>query len=357
LFDFGRYLNPPRSLVSEAQHSIAPFKVELVAKLPMPGGAVAVAWSPDGSRLVAAGAYGVSAAVWSALGKKLSQFNFPANGPVLNGSIGFVSGESQILFSAPNGKGASKALGIWDASSGKLNGLVAGLGVDERLGVTRVDYFAISQGQDLLATVSSNGLALNFYRGKDLSPLHGISVGSGVHCLNIFGRDRFVAVGLERGAINIYDIDSGTAIKQIQAYEPSQYGFLAVEAVAGNPRGDVVFSGSGAITLVGNPIDSEAVHAWENSIEPAHLIRVADGGAIASLKDVTPPIRKAEWDPLGRYIAFIDAAGFLILWDVEQPQKYIKVKLSSDSMSLAISPDGSRVAVAKNDGIGIFSVK
>ncbi len=355
--DVGGRFNLVQSLASETQQTAVRFKVEPVTDLPMPGGAVAVAWSPDGSTLVAAGAYGVSATVWNVSGKKLSQFNFPTNGPVLNRSIEFASGTTQILFNAPDGKGTSKALGIWDASSGKLSGLVAGPSVDERLGVTRVDYFATSQGQDLLATVASNGLTLNFYRGRDRKPLHDIRVGSGVYCLNIFGNDRFVAVGLEKGGVNIYDIDSGSVIKEIQAYDLSQFGVLPVEAVAGNPQGDVIFSGSGAVIINGNPIDVGAVHAWEHSVEPAHLVRVSDGSTIASLNDVTPPIRKAEWDPLGRYVAFVDAAGFLILWDFEQPLKYLKVKLSSGSMSLAISPDGSRIAVAKNDGIGIFSIR
>lgn len=339
----------------------ATFRIETIRELHVPGGAVAVAWSPDGNTLVAAGAYGTSATVWDGTGQVLNQFKVPTNGPVLYGSIAFASGSSQVLFRAPDENGSNATLGIWDTLSGRLVGSIAGAGTDSRLARNQAAYFRISTDQQILTTASAVGGVVNLYSANGWNLLHSIHVEGGVHCLDIFDQGKLIAVGGGIGRVSIYDSASGAVFKEITTYERSSFGSVPIGAVAGNPEGDSIFVGAGLVMLDGSSLSSPetnaAAKAWATELDPARLVRLSDGSKIASIKDAKAPIRSAEWELRGRYLAFVDSSSSLIVWDARYPDRYTKTYLPGASLSLAISPNGEKIAVATTIGITLYSVK
>jgi WD40 repeat protein len=75
-----------------------PFIVRRESTLETQGAALAVAWSPDGSKLAAASDYGNTLSVWSRLGKPLVKINRPGEGPEVSGSIAFADDSRELVF-------------------------------------------------------------------------------------------------------------------------------------------------------------------------------------------------------------------------------------------------------------------
>jgi hypothetical protein len=81
-----------------------------------PGAAVAVTWSPDGSALAAASNYGGVLSVWDRAGHPINQIKRAGGGPNLEGSLAFINGSSQLVFSPPETPNNSTAFAVWDVS-------------------------------------------------------------------------------------------------------------------------------------------------------------------------------------------------------------------------------------------------
>jgi hypothetical protein len=86
------------------------------------------------------------------------------------------------------------------------------------------------------------------------------------------------------------------------------------------------------------------------------MFRVKDHAQIGSLAVGELPIRQAKWDPKGRFVAFIDGSRGLFLWAPWAHEGYQRIELPSLSLSLAIAPDGSAIAVTTDKGVRVFSV-
>ncbi len=88
------------------------------------------------------------------------------------------------------------------------------------------------------------------------------------------------------------------------------------------------------------------------------VMRSDNGAWVETFIPTTGRIRWAEWDPKGRFVAFIDDDGNLFLWQIgNKSSRYIRMKLQSHPSSLAISPDGGQIAVAETWGIELYTVQ
>ena len=86
------------------------------------------------------------------------------------------------------------------------------------------------------------------------------------------------------------------------------------------------------------------------------MFRVKDGAQIASFSAARGPIRQAMWDPKGRFVAFVDGDRGLFLWAPWADTSYKKVDLPSKTLSLAVAPDGRRMAVTTDHGVRVYSI-
>jgi WD40 repeat protein len=324
--------------------------------LATPGAAVAVAWSIDGSRLAAASNYGSDMTVWDGSGRLINKFKL-GGGPTVGGSLEFIGGSSQLLFPPPGHPGDDSSLEVWDVATGRIIRSVTGPAPGEDYSVNLAKHFMISPDQKLAAAVPTVGGKVITYETKDWRVLQTTKIDGGVFSLCTFADGRLVAVGSFLGPVSVLDAMSGAMVTAIHAYDASEFGYLSIGAIAGSPSGDLLFAGVGSVDLSGAHYQEAAAKAWQKSIEPARVFRVQEGTQVASLTAATAPIRHAVWDPKGRYVAFVDNARGLFVWQPMLPAGgYKRIELSSPTLSLAVTPDGGRLAVTTDHGISVFAL-
>ncbi|MGH6987399.1 MAG: WD40 repeat domain-containing protein [Caulobacteraceae bacterium] len=333
-----------------------PFKVKEEFEVSTPGAAVAVNWSPDGSRLAAASDYGGVLTVWDASGHRVSQMQKIGGGPNLWGSLSFVRGNSELLFQPPGDADADAAFSIWDVATGKLIDTVEG--PDSGGGRPNLAaWFAISSDQSLLAVANNyRGRNLFLYDTRTWRFLRGYRLEQGADSLAIFGSDRSVAIGSLRSELAVLDTSKAAPPRQYQVYPLSRYGDFPVEAVAGSPDGKLILGGVGLIVFFEANLTAPPVVAWRHSFDPVWVLRRSDGARIASFKLASPPIRAAAWDPKGRYVAILDQLGRLFVWRPLAPVLSYSEIDAGGELSLAISPDGRRIAVTTSNGVTVYTI-
>jgi WD40 repeat protein len=336
--------------------------VKKVFDLTTPGAAVAVAWASDGSATAAASQYGDVLTVWDSHGYRINEFKRMGGGPTVYGSIAFVAGSSRLVFPPPEAVPDSAAFSVWDVASGSIVRTVSGPQPDDDYPLNRAEHFMTSPDQAFLAMATFGGrgsrnLQKNVvvYDTRSWRLVQSMKVLPGVSSLCVFGGGRLIGLGtIIGGRIIVMELATGLTVKQIQAYEESPYGNVQLGAVAGSPAGDLVMTGAGLVTETGQPASKDQ-KAWVASIEPAQVFRIQDGTRIASIYGARAPIRQAQWDPKGRYVAFVDSGDGLFLW-APSTRSVERVDVPGASLSLAIAPDGDRIAVTTNKGVSVYSV-
>jgi WD40 repeat protein len=327
-----------------------------------------VTWSPDGSALAAASNYGGEFTIWDQAGKVINQIKRIGGGPTLGGSIAFLHGSSQLVFLPPGDADNSKAFAIWDVTTGKIVKTENGPQPDDDYPFNRADHFVTTPDQTLLATATRAGKAWKGFRRNVTVYDTGswrvrqtVAVPPGISSLCVFARGRLIGVGsIIQERIAIIDAESGAVVNEVQAYAESKYGSASLGAIAGSPEGDLIMVGVGLVILNGGDYyGTTEQRAWGESIgstEAVQVFRVSDGARIASFPAAKAPIRQAMWDPKGRFVAFVDNASHLFLWAPWFGDGYKKIDLPSSTSSLAVSPDGLRIAVTTDRGVRVFSV-
>jgi hypothetical protein len=348
-----------------ANHSgVSSMSIREKFDLHTPGAAVAVAWSSDSSTLAAASSYGGVLTVWDGNGRLVNQFKRTGDGPALGGSLAFVEGASQLVFYPPGGADKSMAFAVWEVATGRVIRTEYGPQPGEDYPLNRAQHFMTSSNQTLLAVATGgNRGSTHFeknvviYDTRTWRLLHTLKVLDGISSLCVFAGGSSVGLGaMGSGRIAVIDAVSGKSINEFTAYTESKYGTVSVGAVAGSPAGDLIMVGVGGIYPSGEYAQSAEQRVWEKSIDPVRMFRAQDGSRIASFTAAKGPIRQAIWDPKGRFVAFVDNARGLFIWAPWRGDGYTKIELPSQTLSIAVAPDGSRIAATTADGVRVFSI-
>ncbi|MGH7023089.1 MAG: WD40 repeat domain-containing protein [Caulobacteraceae bacterium] len=345
-----------------------PLNVQKEMDLSTPSAVVAVAWSPDGSKIAAASDFGDLLTIWDASGKKLNKINI-GNGPYLEDSLSFVDGSSQLLFPPPSGVADAVSLDSWDIATGKVVRTLEGPEPSKSYPFNRAEHFTASDLRNLVVTTPyicdwstpSSPKTIDIYDIAGWTLRKTYPLPGSVNSLSLFDGGREIVMGTDIGSVFLLDPQTGQSPKEYKAFDTGRYGNVFVRAVAGSPDGTLVFAGAGLVVVnqgfVGSSNDL-GTRRWERAIVPAVVIRVTDGRKVASFPNAVREIREAAWDPRGRYVAFIDSDRSLILWrPFGRRLSYEKLRLPSNSLSLAISPNGDRIAVATSVGLSIYALE
>ncbi len=360
---------PPAATAAESSGAFS-MNVHEKFNLTTPGGAVAVAWSSDGS-LAAASNYGGVITVWDPSGHLISQFKRNGGGPALGRAIAFVNSSSQLLFLPPEGAANNTALDVWDVATGQIVNSVDGPEPGKDYPLNRAQHFMTTPDQSILAagTFGNRGIQgiranIVTYDTKDWHILRTAMIDYGIFSLSIFGDGRLLVIGSGLGRVAVLDALSGERPHEFHAYDESEFGDINVGAVAGSPDGNFLLAGVGQVSISGmysrapDKVKAWAEsRAWADSIEPVRIVRT-NGEKVVAFTAAKTPIRQAVWDPKGRYVSFVDSAGGLFVWQPMVPgMAYKRISLASSTFALAVSPDGGRIAVTTDHGVKVFTVE
>lgn len=309
----------------------------------------AIAWSPDGEKLAVAYEWGRKIEIIDPYGNDLATAEVP-NGPNIGTSLAFVNGSSQILFEGQDTKQVKgTAFTLFDARSGQLLAQIPG--------PFHAEGFSVSPNGQLVAMRASDGNTIYTYRVRDWKTAGQIRIEAGVFALTFFADGQRAVVSSAPSQFEVIDVQSGAILKRFKIPGTGEdvpapgIKTAFASALAISPDQKFLFAGA---------FSSFVPNEWENVVSrgAVQIFRLADGVRLTSFDEARPKIRKAEWDPRGRYVAFIDRSAHLFLWQpLSWRQSYAQVSLSSDAWSMAISPNGSLIAVSSEDGVTIYSVQ
>jgi WD40 repeat protein len=347
-----------------------PFYVKVVSQFDLPtrGAGVAVAWSEDGSRVAVASDYGGVLSIWDRIGRLVNRIRRDGGGPTLGGSLAFVQTSSKLVFPPPGAANDSAAFSVWDVATGKIVATVNGPQPGDEYTFNRADHFMTSDDETILAMATRGGPTWKGFREniaiydiRSWKLLRTAAVPYSVSSLCLFARGRLIGLGtINSGRLLVLDTRSGATMSEIRAYEASKYGAVSLGAIAGSPSGDLILTGvSSGILYGGEYYNTPEQRAWDKAMfssEAVRMFRVKDGTRIASFPYAHGPIRRAAWDPGGRYVAFVDNDRGLFLWAPWNGVGYRKIELPTSSLALAVSPDGDRIAVTTDSGVRVFSI-
>jgi WD40 repeat protein len=337
---------------------------------------VALAWSQNGQRLAAAYDYGNILTVWNSSGRKLTQFrNQAVGGPALGGgALIFLRGSSQLALPPPVDSINDAAIGLWDASMGAIVRTVPGPApANPDLPGTFPNAawnLATTPDQARLAAASGEGGIRNrysynlwIYDTETWRRLSSLKLVGGIKSLAYFNGGRLVAIGSSRGQVLILNPANAVVLHRFQAQDVSKFGDIDITAVAGSPDGRWIMAGIGGGYIGGSietmPHGWAQAKAWERSLDPVTMLRASDGARVGALTGPIEPIRRAAWDPKGRYVAILDNAGKLFLWRYPfSPRTYDQIDLgANNNLALAISPSGDRIAVPTTNGATVYALE
>jgi WD40 repeat protein len=327
--------------------------------------AVAVAWSRDGSALAAASNFGSDIYVWDASGHPITHISRPGEGPVVDGSISFARGSSQLVFPPPANSALDSGAAVWEVATGEISHVIVGPQPGDAYPLNRFRHFDSTPVQTVLAASTSGnrgfpGLKSNLavYDMNSWKILGTAVVPQGIASLCVFGQGRYVAVGtLTTGGVFIFDSQNLNETARWAPFGESESGLYSVGAIAGSNDGKLIFAGIGTIALTGAESAERASWASRLSTSDAvQLLQVKDGAVVARFKDAKAPVRQAAWDPKGRFVAFVDNDRDLFLWAPWTGVPYTRVELPTGSMALAVSPSGDKVAVTTDFGVRLYVI-
>jgi WD40 repeat protein len=349
----GIHLMPPITTV----HGKPTLKLSKKFSLDLPNGTTGVAWSPDGSTLGVSSLYSMKLNAYDGSGHQLSEFESNGNNGAYLNAFAFINGASQVLFPVENAAKKGSALDIRDVVTGHITNTLAANYM--------ADNFAVSPDQKRFAIANGAHGSSVIYSTEDGKDWHESAVTKAIPNGKIWFRNislcffpdgKLLAIGQSEGHFAVADSTTGEIIKEFHAYDAPGIDDN-VAGIAVSPKGDLLLTGLSGVAI-SPPLATPAAWAWNRSDHAVVSIwRISDGKEIAHLPNKNKATRQAVWDPLNRFVAFVDNDS-LVVWQPEIPgENFIRIKYPSLASSLAITSDGKSLAVAAGNNVTVYNIE
>jgi hypothetical protein len=337
---------PPK----ESPHGDAAIpKIQLTSQWKTKGHPYFVSWSNDASRIVSVSGYGKWLTVQDDKGHIDTESNIP-----IPYTYHLVVNSHEILM--VGNTESNIAFYVTDLSTGNIIFQEPLPSKSERGSAQQSVHFALSQDGALLAvaySAFSPGQPISFFDTKDWRKLSTVEVpvaGKGGVGTLAFSRDGTMLGFAINGGLVVMEVKSGETIKKIMV-QPSDFAF--------SPDGTML-----AIQLQASSEINPGVYTSLGT----QIFRLSDGVRIASharpavgpnCKDTGEDCGWSShvlWDVKSRFVAFVEGNDTLRFWNpFDNSANDTKIEVPNFS-DMALSFDGTRLAVANGDNISVFKI-
>jgi WD40 repeat protein len=330
----------------------------LIEEKPLTTGcqASALGWNPDGTALVTACPNDIQ--IWTRdgheIGSRPAAFTYQQYIQVL------VDPFRVAYFGAseePTVRG--KVLTIWNVGAGGLSTLPVRLEASPVVAIDQ-DQVRVAVADVLLRKAQVRLLSLD---GGEIA--NTLQVPSWVQSLRwIPGSDELLMAGLD-GVLRLANVATGDVRELASPYTTS---FPGGGSVVGIVRGlvtapggrSIALFGTGSLMSIAGRADSTAAQKWEETLGTTVEIRsVNDGRLLDRMPGPEAGVSDLAWDPRDRFIA-VAGRDALFLWHRQSAtvvaMTYGGPMSSSISHSVAITSDGTRLALTTAKGVRIFRI-
>jgi len=316
-----------------------------------------VAFSPDGRRIVSAGDDRLLQVWDTATGRALAHLQQPE-------PVGFKG----LSFTPDGRRVATATLGmalIWDMQAGSAPVTVT---VQSRFSLTSGVAFSrdgrklsIAAFEGVLVADVASAEAVEGFRSF-AAPVHSLALADGGRKLIAGWGNTVASWDLSSGRRQRVAAPEGLRVKVVAASPDGSIvasgGFERVvlwDAASGSELREVIRSNANAVAIAFSP-DGTLLATASEALPPATslaLWEVATGKQIAILGQGTV-VRAVAFAPDGKRLVTAGRDNVLTSWDLETRQPVWKSARVQHVEDLAFSPDGSIIAVANGDGVGLW---
>jgi DNA mismatch repair protein MutH len=154
------------------------------------------------------------------------------------------------------------------------------------------------------------------------------------------------------------DTASARSIADVAAYV-TKFANISIGTIAVSPDAEFVVTGIGLATIPGEYYGAPEARTWDQLVPPAVSVwRVSDSSHVAGFGALRHPVRQVAWDPKNRFVAFVDSASTLFIWQPVAAEDNIqRLTLPGPTMSVAIAPSGDRLAVTYGGGVRVYRIQ
>jgi WD40 repeat protein len=324
----------------------------------------ALAWSPDGRRLVVKSNGKTELLAWGMGDFAYSSGSLTGN---FGNSVEFLDNDVVLTSSAFQDRqdGLDASLTIWDSKSRKVHENIDVAPTKSPLGDFR-DIFAVDERKKFVAATSLTDARTILIYSVESGSLH--------HTFTISPRDastntslafspdsHYLGVGTSGGTVLLYDPNSGNLVRTIYAYNSS-----IVSALAFSPGGSriVTATNNESSTAISKVSSSTQKPNFSQGVGSVRVWRIDNGRFEESYEDpadnssYSTAVRKISWSSRG-IIAFASYDDSVRLWYARnlQTSKPTVILFKGDVLSLAFSLDGSRLAIGHGNEVSIFEIE
>jgi WD40 repeat protein len=331
-----------------------PYNINEKVELLLPYGPTAIGWSDDGSRVYTTDPSTHETLIWNAAdGRLLTKTKAPSL--QYFGQTSLVrSGSAIVSLTVYPGRGPIRLEERTISLGNIINKYVSDIKYSPG------DVFCINEKHDLLVSVVSTDDSIQIFKlneGKFLKSIHAPNKKlMSVYCLT---DGSAVAAGTFDGTVILFNLKGAAPPRELRVFAENPLESHWISSVAVSPDGNLLLPGG---SLMVHTFDRRVGERLWRGQPGARVVRVTDGAVIADAPFGPNHVGSIAWDPKGRFVAWVGTFDeglrhALYLWNpMASPPSYAKIPLPSDG-ALAISPDGSRIAVETIRGVSIFSIE
>ncbi|MBY0610591.1 MAG: WD40 repeat domain-containing protein [Beijerinckiaceae bacterium] len=348
--------------------------------LPVKGGATAVAWSPDGTRLAAIHDFGRQISVWKSSGELIRVIPHPMGlGPYLGRSLVFMPDNRTLLGPAPNDtpEHQQMSLGLWNTDTGELERLIAGPAPGKQGQKNSAKIFALSPDASLVAmspifvnepvtVYSTDDWSILARRQVEYRDLPCPPIGSKakadfqepISSLTFSKSDNSLFIGLFIGIALSKSLKDSFDLSFIECTQDSDSRSISKLAIS--PVGDLLAVGT---HLTSDETRNNLRRSGAGSDEINRLANFKIWNAQEkrfTIFDIeSANVRDLSWSGDGRYVASLTYDQMLKVYEpaAHGAKPVAELKVDGGGYSLSFSPNSNTIAVALNKStMSVFSL-